>query len=73
MKECKPGIYSGPKQRSDGRFDPNVMLIKTISRQTEDMLYGEVTTIDNSGNWERNISTIDTDTMIAPWVLSKWS
>ena len=72
MIEYKPGIYSGPKTRSDGTFDPNVLLIKEVHRQTEDMLYGKMACIS-----ERELgsfmSPIETDTLIAPWVLSKWS
>lgn len=73
MTEYKPGIYSGPRTWPDGVFDPNVLLIKEIYSQTENTLYGKMAGISESGYWESNMSTFETDTLIAPWVLSKWS
>lgn len=73
MIKYKPGIYSGPKTRPDGEFDHNVLLIKEIYSQTEDKLYGKMACISEREDWESNMSPIETDTLIAPWVLSKWS
>jgi hypothetical protein len=79
MKHYTSGIYVGPVKRSNGNYDMNLLVVADLSGPIptlgigDERLYGTVCGMPHSGKWESDIITLETDTLIAPWVLSKWS
>lgn len=79
MTEYKPGIYVGPVRKHNGTVEANLMLVSRVAYPIptlgvgDERLYGAACGMPYSGKWESGIITLESDTLVAPWVLSKWS